>query len=144
MKHSKKLDTDEKTSKRMANVKLKRGDVETILARKLWHRGIRYRLNFKSIPGSPDVAITKYKIAVFIDGEFWHGYDWENKKSKIGRNKEYWIEKIEENISRDKRNDKDLIALGWTPVHFWSKEVLNDVEGCVRDIEELIIQSIYH
>lgn len=141
MKHPKKLDTDEKTSKRMANVKLKKGDAETMLANKLWHRGYRYRLNYKELPGSPDVAITKYNIAVFIDGEFWHGFDWENKKKKIGRNKAYWIEKIEENIARDKRNDKELTAMGWIPMHFWSKEVIKDADGCVRDIEEMIIQT---
>lgn len=141
MKHPKKFDTDEKTSKRMANVKLKRGNAETMLAKKLWHRGYRYRLNYKELPGSPDLAITKYNIAVFIDGEFWHGFDWVNKKKKIDRNKAYWIEKIEENIARDKRNDKELTAMGWIPIHFWSKEVIKDADGCVRDIEEMIIQT---
>ena len=143
MKHPKNYDTDAATSKRMAKVKLKNGDAERYLAKALWYKGYRYRKNYKELPGSPDIAIQKYNIAIFVDGEFWHGYDWANKKERIGRNKAYWTEKIEENIARDNRNDKALRQIGWIPVHFWSKEVFKDVEGCVRDIEELIIQSVY-
>ena len=141
MKHPKTYDTDDKTSRRMSNVKLKGGDAENLLARALWSKGFRYWRNYKKLPGSPDIALKKYYVAVFIDGEFWHGYDWENKKNSLKRNREYWVEKIEENIARDIRNDMALKALGWTPVHFWSKEVLKDVDGCVKDIEDLIIEN---
>ena len=110
MKHQK-LETTESISKRMANVSLKGGPSETALAKILWNKGIRYRKNYKALPGSPDIAITKYKVAVFVDGEFWHGEDWENRKKKLKRNREYWIEKIEENISRDKRNDMILMEM---------------------------------
>lgn len=137
MKH-RKLDTTPEISKRMANVRLKGGKAETILAKSLWHSDIRYRKNFKSLPGSPDIAITKYKIAVFVDGEFWHGKDWEEKKSKLKKNREYWIEKIEENIARDKRNDAALIDDGWIPVHFWEKEVLKNSEECVTKVVALV------
>ena len=141
MKHPERYDTDEATSKRMAKVKLKHGDAEKLLAKALWRKNYRYWLNYKALPGSPDIAIKKYNIAVFVDGEFWHGFDWENKKRRIGRNKEYWIEKIEENITRDKQNDIALKAMGWIPLHFWSKEVLKDPQGCANDIEGLIIES---
>lgn len=140
MKHPKHFDTDEKTSKRMSKVKLKKGNAETILAKKLWHKGYRYRLNYKLLPGSPDIAITKHRIAIFVDGEFWHGYDWSNKKEKLKRNREYWIEKIEENIARDSRNDKELLGKGWTPIHFWEKEVINNTDECVATVEELIFE----
>ena len=140
MKHPKHYDTDEKTSKRMSNVKLKQGDAETALAKALWHAGYRYRLNYKKLPGSPDIAITKYKIAIFVDGEFWHGYKWEEKKAKLKRNREYWIEKIEENIDRDIRVDKELIKMGWMPVHFWSKDVKKDVDQCVNAIKQAIFE----
>ena len=143
MKHPKHYDTDEKTSKRMSNVKLKHGDAETALAKALWHAGYRYRLNYKKLPGSPDIAITKYKIAIFIDGEFWHGYKWEEKKTKLKRNREYLIEKIEENIDRDIRVDKELIKIGWMPVHFWSKDVKKDVGRCVKDIEQVIFEIYF-
>lgn len=141
MKHPAYYDTDAKTSKRMANVKLKRGDAEITLAKALWHKGYRYRLNFNKLPGSPDIAIMKYHIAVFVDGEFWHGYDWPNKKLKLKRNREYWIEKIEENMARDIRVDKMLIALGWIPVHFWSKEVIKNRDECLSFIDEMVLQE---
>lgn len=107
----------------MSNVRLKKGKAETMLAKALWHHGYRYRLNYKALPGSPDIAITKYKVAVFVDGEFWHGYKWSDRKNKLKANREYWIEKIEENIARDRRNDEKLKELGWTVLHFWEKEV---------------------
>ena len=138
MKHPKHYDTDEATSRRMSRVKLKHGDAETAIAKILWHDGYRYWLNYKKLPGSPDIAIQKYHVAVFVDGEFWHGYDWDNRKSKLKRNREYWIEKIEENIARDQRVDQELYAKGWTPIHFWSKEVQKDLSGCVQAIKELI------
>ena len=103
MKHQKLVTTPE-ISKRMSRVKLKRNGSEILLAKALWHKGYRYRLNYKKIPGSPDIAITKYHIAIFIDGEFWHGKDFEEKKRHLKSNKEFWIEKIEENIKRDEKN----------------------------------------
>lgn len=137
MKHQR-LETTPEISKRMSNVKLKGGKAETILAKALWHNGLRYRRNYKKLPGSPDIAITKYKIAIFVDGEFWHGENWENRKERLKKNREYWIEKIEENMARDKRNDKNLIEMGWVPVHFWEKEVLRDTNDCVRDMLYII------
>lgn len=134
MKHPKGYDTDPATSERMSKVKLKGGDAERFLAKKLWHLGYRYRLNWKKLPGSPDIAIQRYQIAVFIDGEFWHGKDWEERKPKLDRNREYWIQKIEENIDRDKHNNEKLRLLGWTPIHFWSKDVMSDVDSCIRKI----------
>lgn len=141
MKHQK-LDTTPEISKRMANVSLKNGKSERLLAKALWHNGVRYRKNLRGLPGSPDIAITKYKIAVFVDGEFWHGYDWENRKKKLKSNRDYWIEKIEENIARDERNDILLKEQGWVPVHFWEKEIKKNLQGCVdKVIDE--IQLVY-
>lgn len=125
----------------MSKVHLKHGKTETILAKALWRSGYRYRLNYKKLSGSPDIAITKYKLAIFVDGEFWHGHNWEERKVKLKANREYWIEKIEENIARDRRNDILLEEVGWIPVHFWEKEVKKDLAGCVREIDELIIQK---
>ena len=134
MKHPKHYDTDEATSKRMANVRLKGGSEEEALAKALWQLGYRYRKNYKKLPGSPDIAIQKYHVAVFIDGEFWHGYDWENKKYRLQRNKEYWIKKIEENINRDKRVNDELVAIGWTPIRFWSREVKKNLGNCIVSV----------
>ena len=137
MKHQK-LSTTESVSKRMANVSLKGGKAETDLARAIWHTGIRYRRNYKAIPGSPDIAITKYKVAVFVDGEFWHGYEWEKHKARLKNNRDYWIEKIEENMARDKRNDALLIEMGWTPIHFWEREIKKDLERCVNHVIDVV------
>lgn len=138
MKHPKNYNTDEATSKRMANVHLKGGVDEDRLAKALWHSGYRYWRNYKNLPGSPDIAIQKYHIAIFVDGEFWHGFDWEKRKVRLNRNKDYWIEKIEENIARDKRVDKALNELGWKTIHFWSKEIKKDLNRCISIIESMI------
>ena len=135
MKHPKSYDTTPETSERMSHVHLKQGKAEVLLAKRLWHFGFRYRLNDKRLPGSPDIAI-------FVDGEFWHGQNWEERKPKLKRNREYWIAKIEENIARDVRNDKDLKTRDWHPVHFWEKEVLKDTDGCIETIRELAEQQI--
>ena len=137
MKHPK-FNTTPEVSKRMGKVHLKGGKAETSLAKYLWHQGYRYRKNYKKLPGSPDIALTKYKIAVFVDGEFWHGHDWENRKLKLKTNRDYWIEKIEENIARDKRNDKILLEMGWTPIHFWEKDVNKRFEECAQAVIDKI------
>ena len=116
----------------MSHVHLKRGKAENKLALALWNQGVRYRRNYKELPGSPDIAITKYQIAIFIDGEFWHGYDWENRKKRLKRNREYWIQKIEENMVRDKRDDELLEKSGWKVLHFWEKQVLKNLDYCVE------------
>ena len=126
----------------MSHVKLKGGKAEATLAKALWHRGYRYRKNDKRLPGSPDIAILKYHIAVFVDGEFWHGKDWETRRDRLQRNREYWIEKIEENMARDIRNDQMLVQSGWTPIHFWEKEVIKNLSVCIDEIEEIIISQL--
>ncbi len=126
----------------MSKVKLKGGKAETLLAKALWHKGYRYRKNDKRLPGSPDIAILKYQIAVFVDGEFWHGKGWEVRKERLKSNREYWIEKIEENMARDIRNDQLLTQVGWTPIHFWEKEVMKNLPVCVAEIEETIFSQL--
>ena len=137
MKHQK-LSTTPEISKRMAHIHLRGGKSEEALAKALWKKGFRYRKNYKKLPGSPDIAILKYHIAVFIDGEFWHGKDWDQKKNKLISNKSYWIEKIEENIARDQRNDLLLSAMGWKPIHFWEKEVKKSLPSCVDRIMSVL------
>lgn len=142
MKHPKSYNSTPETRKRMSKVRLKRGIAETMLAKSLWHSGIRYRYNYKKLPGSPDIAITKYHIAIFIDGEFWHGKDWEKRKARLKSNQEYWIEKIEENMARDQRNGCDLEAMGWYVVRFWEKDVKKDVDSCVSVIIQIMADEL--
>ena len=142
MKHPKSYDSTPQTRKRMSRVRLKGGKAEQLLAKALWRKGYRYRKNDKHLPGSPDIAILKHRIAVFVDGEFWHGQNWQTRKERLQRNREYWIEKIEENMARDRRNDQLLQYMGWTAIHFWEKEVLKRTEDCVAMIEETILAGL--
>ena len=142
MKHPKSYESTPEIRQRMSKVKLKGGKAETLLAKALWHQGYRYRKNDKKLPGSPDIVILKHRIAVFVDGEFWHGKDWEHRKAHLKRNREYWIEKIEENIARDLRNNQLLMQAGWTPIHFWEREVIKNLPACVAEIEEAILAQL--
>ena len=140
MKHPKSYDSTPETRARMAKVHLKNGKAEQLLAKELWHSGLRYRKNFKGLPGSPDIALTKQKVAIFIDGEFWHGQNWDERKQKLQRNRDYWIEKIEENISRDRKVDAQLQSLGWTVIRFWEKDVFKHTSECLQNVFETLEQ----
>ncbi len=132
--------TPEQRSRTMRHIKGKDTSIELLLRKALWRKGIRYRKNYKKLPGAPDIAITKYKIAIFCDSEFFHGYNWEIKKQKLGNNREYWIKKIERNMERDRENDFKLIAMDWVPVHFWGQEIQKQTDECVGAVEDLIFE----
>jgi DNA mismatch endonuclease, patch repair protein len=85
-------------------------------------------------PGCPDIAITRNKVVIFIDGEFWHGYNWQIKKGKIKTNAAFWIPKIERNMERDIENSQSLVKLGFTVVRFWEHEVKKDMQGCINKV----------
>lgn len=138
MKRPKIFETTPERSKLMSKIKSKNGPVERKLAKALWHHGVRYRLNYKKLPGSPDIAITKYRIAIFVDGEFWHGYNWEQKRTRIKNNRQYWIDKIETNMNRDKRNNDDLFLLDWYVIRFWAHDVDRRIDYCVDTILDAI------
>ena len=130
----------EKSHKMMKKIRGKDTSIELTLRKALWKKGYRYRKNYKKLPGSPDIAITKYKIAIFCDSEFFHGKDWEVAKVRLekGSNPEYWIKKIERNIERDREKDQKLMYEGWTIIHFWGKDILKNTEECIKIIEEKI------
>ena len=132
--------TSEQRSLTMSHIKGKDTSIEVILRRTLWNKGYRYRKNYKKLPGTPDIAITKYRIAIFCDSEFFHGYNWEIKKQKLGQNREYWIKKIERNIARGRENDFKLSERGWVPIHFWGRKILKHTAECVEAVEDLIFE----
>ena len=132
---------DKTRSYTMSRIKSKDTSIELSLRRALWGAGIRYRKNYAKLPGAPDIAITKHHIAVFCDGEFWHGKDWETKKPGIKSNRDYWHEKIERNIKRDNDADRALNGMGWTVMRFWGSEIQKDLTGCVDDIKDVIFQT---
>ena len=133
----------ETVSRNMSHIRSKDTSIEVKLRKELWRKGYRYHKNDKTLPGSPDIALTKYKIAIFCDSEFFHGKDWEVLKARLekGSNPGYWIKKIERNRDRDIENDKKLLFLGWTVIHFWGKDILQNTEECIRVIEETIWDS---
>lgn len=135
-------EVSEQRSKNMSKIRGKDTSIELALRKALWAKGYRYRKNYKALPGAPDIALTKYKIAIFCDSEFFHGKDWDALKKKLekGSNPGYWIKKIERNIERDDDNDKKLRYSGWTVIHFWGKDILNNTEECVKTIEEVIFE----
>ena len=124
----------------MSRIRGKDTSIEVILRKALWAKGYRYRKNYKKLPGRPDIALTRYKIAVFCDSEFFHGKDWDElrKKLETGKNPDYWIKKIERNIERDKEKDLMLQAEGWTVIHFWGKDIIKNTDECIEVIEETI------
>ena len=135
--------TKEQRHKNMKNIKSKDTKIEVRLRKALWAKGYRYRKNDKKLPGKPDIVLSKYKIVIFCDSEFFHGKDWEIKKPKLlnSKNSEYWISKIERNMKRDRENEQELLFLGWTVIRFWGKEILKDTNKCVKVIEEVIFEK---
>lgn len=122
----------------MSRIKSKDTKPELILRKALYAKGIRYRKNYRNLPGTPDIVITKYQIVIFVDGLFWHGYNWEDRKKKLSKNRDYWIRKIENNMRRDAENDKALSQLGWITIHFWENEIIDDLDYCISIIENFI------
>lgn len=129
--------TKEQRSKNMRAIKSKDTKIEVILRKALWHKGIRYRKNFKVCSCHPDIVITKYKVAIFCDGDFWHG-----KKSKytVKTNAQFWNEKIKRNIERDLENTIELRDNGWTVLRFWESDIKNNFDKCISIIIENIIR----
>ena len=133
-------------SKNMSRIHNKDTSIELQLRNALWHKGYHYRKNYKALPGSPYIVLTQYKIAIFCDSEFFHGTDWDILKLRLekGKNPDYWIKKIERNRSRDWENDKKLLSLGYTVIHFWGQDIKNHTDECLQAIEEAIWDSTFN
>jgi DNA mismatch endonuclease (patch repair protein) len=127
----------EQISFNMKQVKNKDSQIELALRRELWHRNMRYRKNVNTIFGKPDIVFTGKKIAVFVDSEFWHGYQWEIRKDDIKSNQSFWIPKIERNIQRDVEVTEHLKNNGWLVLRFWGKDIKHDLTACADKIEQV-------
>ena len=127
-----------RSSNTMKKIKSHNSKAEILLRKGLWEQGYRYRISNSKIIGKPDIVFTKRRLAIFIDGDFWHGYDWNNKKKKLKSNRKYWIPKIERNIQRDAEVTKLLKMQGWQIIRFWEHEVLKEAENCIKKIKEII------
>jgi len=130
--------TKEQISYNMQRVKNKDSDIELMLRNELWSRGLRYRKNATKIVGKPDIVFLGKKVAVFCDSEFWHGFNWEERKKDFKSNQDFWIPKIERNIQRDIEVNKQLTEEGWTVLRFWGKEIKSNCSGCADVIENIV------
>ena len=134
--------TKEQRHKNMKNIRSKDTSIELKLRKELWRRGYRYRKNYTELPGKPDIVLTKYKIAIFCDSEFFHGKDWEVLKPRLekGTNSNFWISKISRNRERDDEINKKLLFMGWTVIRFWGDDIKKNTDECVKVVEETIFE----
>ncbi len=124
---------------------------EMAFRKALWARGIRYRVSPAAMPGKPDVVISSTKIAIFVDGDFWHGNQWRRRRRASledqftrTKSREYWLAKIRRNMQRDCQTTATLIADGWTVLRFWESDIHRDVEGCVRMAVDVVNGAVDH
>lgn len=122
-------------SRTMSKIRGKDTKPELLLRKALWAKGYRYRVHYKNVTGKPDITITKHRLAIFVDGKFWHGHDWQEKKKQIKSNAGFWIPKIERNMQRDQEVTLRLEAEGWTVIRLWEDFILRDLAACVKTIE---------
>ena len=116
---------------------------EIALRKTLYHKGYRYRKNFKGLPGKPDIVMTRYRLAIFCDSEFFHGKDWDTLPDKLlkSNNSDFWIKKISDNIERDGNVNRTLRAMGWHVIRFWNRDILKNPDECLRTIEEAVSEE---
>ena len=127
--------TPEQRKRNMRANKASGTSIEIILGKLMWASGLRYRKNCKTVIGKPDFVFKSKRIAIFCDGEFWHGKDWEVRKSDHKTNKKFWFAKIERNIERDKEVNKALEQDGWTVIRFWGDDIKNNPNKCIETIK---------
>ena len=135
------------THKIMSSIPSKGTKPEIMLRKALWRENLRYRVNYKKLPGKPDIVFTKYKVVVFCDGDFWHGHNWAVRGMKsldeeLEGYSEYWRKKILRNVVRDQENEYELRALGWTVLRIWESDIKRDLSGCVQTVKEALFDSI--
>lgn len=130
--------TPEQRRKNMQAIKNKDSQIELLLRQELWKRGLRYQKNRTDIFGKPDIVFKGKKIAIFCDSEFWHGYNWEERKKDFKSHQEFWIPKIERNIERDIEVTNKLESEGWTVLRFWGNEIKKETEKCANIIEKAV------
>lgn len=122
----------------MQAVKSTGSKIETALQKALFARGHRYRKNDRTVFGNPDLTFKKLKLAIFVDSEFWHGKDWEIKRTELKSNKEFWFKKIETNIQRDNEVNCKLKEDGWIVLRFWGNQIEKNLDLCVFSVENIL------
>ena len=116
---------------------------EMALRKALWNKGLRYRVNYKSLPGKPDIVFTKYKVAIFCDGDYWHGHNWairglNSLDEELSHYSDYWKSKLLRNIERDEEVNAELKSIGWTVIRIWESDIKTDIDSCLQKIQDAI------
>lgn len=130
--------TPEQRSRVMASVRSSETLPERLLRSHLHRRGWRFRKNVRGLHGCPDIVFSKCRVAVFVDGDFWHGYRFDAWKAKLPA---YWQDKIERNRRRDRRNSARLRRDGWTVVRVWEHLVMRDIEKAALRVERALSRN---
>jgi DNA mismatch endonuclease Vsr len=130
--------TSEQRRKNIQAVRASGSKIEIALGKAFFAQGLRYRKNDRKVFGKPDLTFIKFKLAVFVDNELWHGKDWETKKFDHKSNQEFWLTKIERNIKRDKEVNEKLIEEGWKIMRFWGKDIIKNLDKCINKIQKTI------
>lgn len=130
--------TTAKRSKIMSKIRGKNTKPELNLRKALYKSGVRYRLHNRQLPGNPDIVNKTLGFVVFVDGEFWHGYNWVEKREKIKSNRAFWIPKIEKNLLRDQESNVALQKMGFKVFRFWEHEVQKECGVCVKLVLDYI------
>jgi DNA mismatch endonuclease (patch repair protein) len=126
--------SSQRSSSLMRRIKTKDSTPEILLRKALWKMGLRYKIHCEKVIGIPDIAFPSKRIAIFVDGDFWHGYNWEKKKKSLKTNRGFWIPKIERTIQRDKEVTLALINARWCVIRIWEHEVKTDLDNCIKRI----------
>ena len=129
----------EQRRRNMQAIKNRDSEIEILLRKELWRRGLRYRKNVNKVFGKPDIVFMSKKVAVFCDSEFWHGYNWEERKNDFKSHQEFWIPKIERNMERDREVTRRLEAEGWTVLRFWGNDIKKRLVYCGNVVEDILI-----
>lgn len=134
--------TKEQRHKNMLHIRSNNTKPEIMLRKALWHKGIRYRKNYKGLLGKPDIVITRCKIAIFVDGDFWHGKNMTAIDNQIQSNRSYWLPKIRRNKERDEEVNDALTEQGWIVLRFWESDITKRLESCIAKILEYVPKRI--
>ena len=132
------MKTREQISYNMSRVGRSGSKIELVLGKAMWAAGIRYRKQYKRLPGCPDFAVPGARVAIFCDSSFWHGRGWPDAADKIKTNRAFWIAKIEGNIARDRSITMLLRKMKWRVLRFWDDDILRSTDRCVRRVQRAL------
>lgn len=134
--------TREQISRTMSRIRGKDTGIEVALRNELRRRCLHYRKNVTTLQGKPDLVFAQYKVAIFCDGDFWHGWNWTVHKRDFKSNQAFWVAKIERNRARDRRVTRTLRAQGWYVLRFWGSDILRDVHRCGDLVETALVRRL--